>query len=138
MKEGIKFIVSYSVLSICLFAISRLFLKELTSEIFSYLMFYYFITMFIGILLYPILGWLMIKYNLGLTLKLISSFVFCIVIINVIPFIYDDKRILLLDALRGVFEDRSKLGFNNLGIHLVAAISFAICYLSYRKTRPFE
>jgi len=135
MKAGIKFIVSYSVLSICLFVISKLFLKELTAEIFSYLMFYYLVTMPIGIVLYPVLGWLMVRYKLSSALRVILSFIFCIVIINAIPFIFDDNRILLFDALNGIFKDRSMLGFNNLGIHLVAIVSFTICYLLFRKDR---
>ncbi len=133
MKDGIKFIVSYSVLSICLFAISKLFFKELTSEIFSYLIFYYIITMSIGIILYPILSWLLGRYKLSLIFKLICSFLFCLTVINAIPFFYDNGRILFMDAVNGVFKNHSMLGFNNLGVHLVALISFTVCYLLYRK-----
>lgn len=133
MKDGIKFIVSYSVLSICLFAISKLFFKELTSEIFSYLIFYYIITISIGVILYPILSWLLDKYKLSLIFKLTCSFIFCLIVINIIPFFYDNGRILFIDAVTGIFKNHSMLGFNNLGVHLVAIISFTVCYLLYRR-----
>ena len=78
MKDGIKFIATYSLISLALFGISKLFLKELTMEVFSGLLFYYIITLSLGIILYPILNWLFNKYNVPLKLKFTASLFLCI------------------------------------------------------------
>jgi hypothetical protein len=126
MKEGIKFIVSYSVLSVCLFIISKLFIKELTIEIFSYLLSYYLVTLSICIILFPILGWSMRKIKASVRLKLILSFLFCILTLNILPLIFDN-RVLSLDVLKG------NITLNTMIIHVIATMSFTICYLLYRK-----
>ena len=131
MKQGFKFIVTYSILSFALFGISKLIFKELTAEIFSYLIFYYIVTLSIGVLLFPILSWILDKNKVPGNIKLVASLFFCIVVINFVPFLYDNGRILLGDIIRGVLNDRSLLGFNNIGIHVIAILSFVICYFLY-------
>jgi hypothetical protein len=135
MKEGIKFIATYSILSFALFGISKLIFKELTAEIFSYLLFYYIITLSIGVILYPILSWLLDKYGVSVKLKFIFSLFLCILIINSLPFFYDNGRLLIIDIAKGIFINQSLLGFNNIGIHIIAIISFIVCYVLYRDDK---
>lgn len=135
MKEGIKFIATYSILSFALFGISKLIFKELTAEIFSYLLFYYIITLSIGVILYPILSWLLDKYGVSVKLKFIFSLFLCILIINSLPFFYDNGRLLIVDIAKGIFTNQSLLGFNNIGIHIIAIISFIVCYVLYRDDK---
>lgn len=133
MKSGFKFIASYSILSLALFGVSKLFFKQLTMEIFSYLLYYYILVLSITIILYPICSWILEKNHFSLKSKMFCSFLLCLIIINSIPFFYDNQRILLVDIVKGIFIDKSILGFNNVGIHLIAIISFTFCYLLYRK-----
>ena len=133
MKAGFKFIATYSILSIALFGISKLIFKELTIEIFSYLLFYYIITLSIGVVSYPILNWVLEKYGATARWKLILSLLLCLTVINCVPFFYDNGRVLTLDVIKGVFTDHSLLGFNNLGIHIIAIISFATSFFLYRN-----
>jgi hypothetical protein len=133
MKDGIKFIATYSLISLALFGISKLFLKELTMEVFSGLLFYYIITLSLGIILYPILNWLFNKYNVPLKLKFTASLFLCIAILNVIPFIYDNGRLLIVDVIKGILGNKALLGFNNMGILIISIISYMSCYLLYRK-----
>ncbi len=135
MKEGIKFIATYSILSFALFGISKLIFKELTAEIFSYLLFYYIITLSIGVILYPIVSWLHDKYGVSVKLKFIFSLFLCILIINSLPFFYDNGRLLIVDIAKGIFTNQSLLGFNNIGIHIIAIISFIVCYVLYRDDK---
>jgi hypothetical protein len=132
MKEGIKFIATYSILSLALFGVSKLIFKELTVEIFSYLLFYYIITLSIGIILYPILSWLLDKYGISAGWKFLFSLLMVIIIINFIPFFYDNCRILTFDVMKGIFTNQSSLGFNNIGVHIISIISFIVCYFLYR------
>ena len=136
MKEGIKFIVSYSILTICLFAVSKLFFTTLTAELFSYLLFYYIVSLSISVLLFPIFCTVIMVRVHNRFAKFILSLILCLIILNVLPFIYDN-RIILFDALIGVFEP-SKIAFNTLGVHVIAITSFIICYLLYKNDRIWQ
>jgi hypothetical protein len=138
MKDGIKFIVSYSVLTLSLFAISKLLFKELSMEIFSYLLFYYIVMLAIGILLYPLVSWVLTRYQISTGLKLFISALFCLILINIIPFFYGEGKILLVEMFKGIFGSKNKLGFNNLGIHVIGIISFVVCYLLYRHDKLWK
>lgn len=133
MKAGIKFIATYSMLSMGLFGISKLIFKELTIEIFSYLLYYYVITLGIGVILYPVLSWALEKYNTAPKLKLVLSLLILFFILNCVPFFYDNGRVLTFDVVKGIFADHSLLGHNNLGVHIIAIISFVSSYLLYRN-----
>jgi hypothetical protein len=135
MKEGIKFIVSYSVLTLLLFGVSKLFFKELSMEIFSYLLFYYIVMLAIGILLYPFVSFIMIKYQISTGIKLILSAVFCLALINLIPFFFGEEKILFIEMFKDIFDNNKMLGFNNLGIHVIGLISFVVCYVLYRHDK---
>ena len=134
MKKGVRFIICYSVLSVCLFAISKLLFKELTAELFSYLLFYYLVTMALGIVLFSMISQLLQKLTISIWLKVFISFIFCLLMLNILPFIFNN-RILSLDVLNGIFYNRSKLAFNTLGVHIIAIISFTICFLLFRKDK---
>lgn len=133
MKEGIKFIITYSVLSVCLFSISKLFFKELTAEIFSYLLFYYIVTMSISIILFPLFCYLVIVRVHKTLLKTFLALVFCLIILSILPLVYDN-RVILIDAIKGIFN-HDKLAFNTLGILAIAIISFMVTYFLYRKDK---
>lgn len=133
MKGSIKFSLSYSLVSILLFIASKFFIKELTYEIFGYLSFYYIVTLSVSIILYPILNFFVDMLKFSLIAKAGSSLAFFLFIINAIPFFSDNGRILFMDLVNGVLYDNSFLGFNNVGIHLISIISFAICFWIYRR-----
>ena len=138
MKSGIKFIITYSILSLAFFGISKLIFRELSMEIFSYLLFYYFITLSLAVLLYPLLSWILEKYKVTITFKIILSSLLILAIINFVPFFYDNGRFLTLDIINGILKDHSLLGFNNLGIHIIAIISFILSYSLYHKDNYWE
>ena len=72
-------------------------------------------------------------------MKIFFSFLFCIFVLNVVTFIGDEKRIILLDVINGIFSgNESKLGFNNVGAHVLSTVSFILCYLFYRKEKFWE
>ena len=56
MKEGIKFIAAYSIVSLALFGISGFIFTKLTAGFFSYLLFYYILKLSIGFIVYPVLN----------------------------------------------------------------------------------
>lgn len=60
-----------------------------------------------------------------------------IVVLNVIPFIFDQGRILLIDIIRGLFSEdiRAKIHINNLGFHIIGIVSFLFCYLIFKSNK---
>ena len=136
MISGIKFIFLYSFISIVFFILSKFPFNLITMEIFSYLLWYYLYTLIIGILIFPILSWLILKNNFSLKWRIILSICACLIFINCVPFFNDNGRILTFDIAKGIFtNNHSCFGFNTVGVHLIASVSFLLAYLLLRKDR---
>ena len=129
MKQGVKFILWYSLITAILFIVSKFPLNLVTMEIFSYLTWYYLVTLIIGILVFPFFSLLISRFEVKY--KLTFSFIMCLVFINCVPFFFDRWHLLTYDVLKGVLrKQHSLLGYNIIGPHVIAVLSFlASCFL---------
>lgn len=139
MKNGLKFIGVYSIATLVMFCVAKLFVKELTMEMFAYLGYYYLLTLSLGLIVYPFVNYLLEKSGSRMRGYLTISIIFFVVLVNIVPFVYDNGRILSLNVLQGLFLNHSLLGFNNLGIHAIAIVSYIISYSMYgRNWQPLK
>lgn len=136
MKAAIKFILTYYGVSILLLILSGLILKSLDGEIASYLLWFYIYNIVIGIIIFPLITFVLQLLNVNVIWKLIICILILLVTLNIVPFFADGERIITNDVLKGFFSNQhSLLGFNNVGIHIIALISFTVTYLLYRNEK---
>jgi hypothetical protein len=129
MKEAIKFILIYHGVSIALLILSQTVLGLLSTEIFSYAIWLYVFYLIIGVMVFFLFGLLADRYKLSSNVRLIWYIILSLFILNSIPF-FEENRILTLEVLKGLLG-RGKLEFSNIGLHVVAVISFIVSYLIY-------
>lgn len=127
MKQAIKFIFIYYSVSIAILILSQTVLGLLTMEIFAYAIWLYVFYLIIGIIVFLLFGLLADKYKLSFNNRLIWYVILSLFILNSIPF-FEENRILTLEVFKGLFG-RSEFEFSNIGLHVIAVISFIISYL---------
>lgn len=127
MKIGIKFIIVYHSISILLLILVNAIFKLLTKEIFAYTLWFYIFNFILGLIVFPLFSLFANKLKFKLTGFVIGSIIICLCLLNSIPF-FEERRILTVEVIRGVYQHQL-LEFANIGIHIIAAISFVISYI---------
>ena len=134
MKIGIKFILIYYGLSILFLFISGQFVKGLTGETLSYLLWFYIYNIVLGIIFFPIVLLMISKLNMKDLWKSLICFLTILILLNVVPFFANNGQIITIDALKELFsKDRKGFNFNISGIHLIAIISFVIASMIFER-----
>ena len=109
------------------------FIYTCTGEIFVYLLWFYIYNLIIGIIVFPVVQLITDSLNINNFWKILICFSTVMILLNVVPYIHD-SRMITIDILTGIFrKDRLLLGFNNLGIHLIAITSFIVSYLILQR-----
>lgn len=135
MKSGIKFILTYYGISVLLLFLSVFVVPSIRGEIIAYLIWFYIMNLVIGIIVFPPIVWALKKIELDTIGKSIICFLILLVILN-IPFWADDGHVLTVDVFKGFFQGQpSLIGFNNVGLHVIAIISFVISSLLFHKNK---
>jgi hypothetical protein len=135
MGEAVKFSLIYSVLSIIALILFQILFKILSVEIFSYAIWLYIFYLVIGIALFFIFGLLTYRYKLSFNIRIVSYVLLCLLLLNSIPF-FDERKILTVETIKRLFTNNYE--FSNLGVHVIAIISFVITYLIYLKKHKIE
>ncbi len=132
MKEAIRFTLSYSGVSFLILILMQLFFRLLTTEIFSYAIWLYLFYSIIGFVFFILFGLLAKKYLFSRVGRLVLYAVLCLVVLNSIPFVEED-RILTFDLLKNSWN--KPVDSINLGIHCIAIASFIVASLIIRKPK---
>lgn len=127
MKKAIRFILIYHGVSIALLILSQTLLELLTMEIFAYAIWLYVFYLIIGVVVFFLFGSLADRFKLSSNVRLIWYIILSLFILNSIPF-FEENRILTLEVLKSL-SGSGKLEFGNMGLHVIAAISFIVSYL---------
>lgn len=122
MKNSIIFILFFNVCCLSVLMVLRFF-HYYSTEIFSYLLWFYIEGLSLGLFLYPIVQLFAKRFSIGLILKFIIDGLICLLIINLLSF-WADRDFLTLE-LFGT-KERSAVNENNKLIHIITLLSLII------------
>ena len=126
MKESIRFILIYSIVSIVLLVLLETIFHPLSGEIFSYTIWLYIFYTVIGVVVFLLFGFLLTWYKLSLYVRVLCYAVLCLFILNSVP-LFGEKRFLTLDTIHGILVQKYEV--LEIGIHVIALTSFVIAAL---------
>lgn len=133
MREAIRFIFIYSIVSVLILMLWQVIFHPLSAEIFSYTIWLYIFYAIVGVAVFSLFGLLSKSYRLSFKVKVICYAILCLFVLNSIP-LFGEKKFMTGDLIRGVLVQRAEP--IDIGIHLVAVASFIIsAQIAVRKNK---
>lgn len=133
MREAIRFIFTYSIVSVLILMLWQVIFHPLSAEIFSYTIWLYIFYAIVGVAVFSLFGLLSKSYRLSFKVKVICYAILCLFVLNSIP-LFGEKKFITVDLIRGVLVQRAAP--IDIGIHLVAVASFIIsAQIAVRKNK---
>ena len=137
MRTWIKFISLYYVTCVLVLIVLYLLTGMFTMEIFSYLLWFYLIGLVCGIILYPLVKWVIKKILPRSEANLLIDALLCLLLLNFVSAVFGDIFLtaeLIKNISRGF--DRED---NGLIVHAISTFSFVLSfYLVYKRKRQFR
>lgn len=134
MKAPLKFISLYYVCCLIIVILIKVLFNFFSTEIFSYLLWFYIEGLVLGVILYPAIKMLVERLSIGHAVKIVIDGLICLILINLVSLI-SDHRLLTIDLIRNI-KNGIGLHDNNLLIHFVSLFCFVlITWLVNRNQR---
>lgn len=132
MKESIRFILIYSIVSLIILVLTQIIFRTLSVEVFSFTIWVYIFYAIIGFFVFLLFGIFSRSFNPPLYVRLIFYAILCLIVLNSIPF-FEENKILTYDLIKGMVVQKSD--FISVGLHVNAFASFSITsmYLLYKN-----
>ena len=124
MKNSVKFISIYYTCCLLAVILIRYLLDFYSTEILSYLLWFYIEGLILGLILFPLIRLFVERLSIGHTLKIVIDGLICIILINLVSLI-SDHRILTVDLITDIRKGID-LHDNNLLLHLVSLFCFVL------------
>lgn len=123
MKEAIRFIFIYSIVSVLILMLWQIVLHPLSAEIFSYAIWLYIFYAVVGAVVFLLFGLLSNRYRLSFKVRVICYAILCLFVLNSIP-LFGEKKFLTFDVIKGLLVQKTEP--IDIGVHIIAIVSFII------------
>jgi len=101
MKASAKFISIYYACCLLVVIGIKYFFNFFSTEIFSYLLWFYIEGLLLGLILYPLISILVERLSIGHAAKIVIDGLICMILLNLVSLI-SDHRILTIDLIRNI------------------------------------
>lgn len=136
MKEAIRFIFIYSIVSVLILMLWQIVLHPLSAEIFSYAIWLYIFYAVVGAVVFLLFGLLSNRYRLSFKVRVICYAILCLFVLNSIP-LFGEKKFLTFDVIKGLLVQKTEP--IDIGVHIIAIASFIISSaVVFRKNKVVQ